>query len=154
MSEPKRIALIPLAADAVQAPLPATKKDKKSATVIVKTHRFSLTLPDSTEKSCPEFNFADLISSLTVSPFLLLLLFVFQGVRLKSKWKPRKHCFKRFGSHRFVYPDTTQFFTIDMEVSFQRTWTYAAANLYVTGMGEKKSFLKLTAGRHVFIQKG
>jgi hypothetical protein len=74
MSEPKRIALIPLAAsaaDAVQAPLPTTKKDKKSATVIVKTHRFSLTLPDSTEKSCPEFNFADLISSLTVRLMLL-----------------------------------------------------------------------------------
>jgi hypothetical protein len=74
MSEPKRIALIPLAADAVQAPLPATKKDKKSATVIVKTHRFSLTLPDSTEKSCPEFNFAVLISSLTVSPFCIIII--------------------------------------------------------------------------------
>ncbi|XP_032787187.1 ubinuclein-1 isoform X1 [Daphnia magna] len=67
MSEPKRIALIPLAASAADAvqPLPTTKKDKKSSAVIVKTHRFSLTLPDSTEKSCPEFNFADLISSLT-----------------------------------------------------------------------------------------
>ncbi|KAI9557039.1 hypothetical protein GHT06_016836 [Daphnia sinensis] len=67
MSEPKRIALIPLAASAADAvqPLPTTKKDKKSTAVIVKTHRFSLTLPDSTEKSCPEFNFADLISSLT-----------------------------------------------------------------------------------------
>ncbi|XP_059350819.1 ubinuclein-1-like isoform X2 [Daphnia carinata] len=65
MSEPKRIALIPLAAaEAAQAPLPA-KKDKKSTTTIVKTHRFTLTLPDSTEKSCPEFNFADLISALT-----------------------------------------------------------------------------------------
>ena len=67
MSEPKRIALIPLAAaEAAQTPLPA-KKDKKSTTTIVKTHRFTLTLPDSTEKSCPEFNFADLISALTVT---------------------------------------------------------------------------------------
>lgn len=75
MSEPKRIALIPLAAaEAAQAPLPA-KKDKKSPTKIVKTHRFTLTLPDSTEKSCPEFNFADLISALTVILKKLFLRF-------------------------------------------------------------------------------
>ena len=66
MSEPKRIALIPLAAaEVAQASLPA-KKDKKSTTN-VKTHRFTLALPDSTEKSCPEFNFADLIAALAVS---------------------------------------------------------------------------------------
>lgn len=70
MSEPKRVALIPLSAGeqttAAAASLLTKNKDKKNSTESVKTQRFSLNLPDSTEKSCPEFHFADLIASITV----------------------------------------------------------------------------------------
>ena len=84
-SEPKRVALISLSAGdgsttassaAASASLPTKNKDKKSNSAeSVKTQRFSLTLPDSTEKSCPEFNFADLLASITVivNPFALML---------------------------------------------------------------------------------
>ena len=79
MSEPKRIALTTLvaaeassAAAAAATTIPNNKKDKKSAgQETAKTQRFSLTLPDSTEKSCPEFNFADLIAALPVHTSLL-----------------------------------------------------------------------------------
>lgn len=76
MSEPKRIALTTLvsgsaaegAGSSSASKLP-TKKDKKNGgdgVAVAKTQRFSLTLPDSTEKSCPEFNFADLTAALPV----------------------------------------------------------------------------------------
>lgn len=43
---------------------PAAKKDK-SRPDCVKTQRFTLTLCDSTEESFPEFNFAELLTSVT-----------------------------------------------------------------------------------------
>merc|ERR1712071_495939 len=56
MSEPKRISMTTLA--------PAKKvSDKTQRLDSVKTQRFTLTLRDSTEESCPEFNFADLLTS-------------------------------------------------------------------------------------------
>jgi len=58
MSEPKRISMTTLA--------PAKKvSDKTQRLDSVKTQRFTLTLRDSTEESCPEFNFADLLTSVT-----------------------------------------------------------------------------------------
>ena len=74
MSEAKRIALTPVAvaaaaAAAAVASAPA-KKDKPKPEP-VKTQRFVLTLAASTEQSCPEFNFADLIHSVAVSSLYL-----------------------------------------------------------------------------------
>lgn len=64
MAEPKRIALVPLGGGEPLTQLPG-KKDKKNSK-LPKTQRFTLTLDDSTDKSCPEFNFANLLSSTVV----------------------------------------------------------------------------------------
>lgn len=64
MSEPKRIALIPIGGGESLTQLPV-KKDKKNSK-LPKTQRFTLALDDSTEKSCPEFNFANLLASSVV----------------------------------------------------------------------------------------
>ncbi len=138
MSEPKRIALIPLAAaEAAQAPLPA-KKDKKSTTTIVKTHRFTLTLPDSTEKSCPEFNFADLISALTVSPCVVLTKFLdfkvifFNPVTVIREYVALSFSISSFRSSQSLQPSFYYYYYGDFLLIFEHT-------LCVSVVG-KKSF--------------
>jgi hypothetical protein len=68
----KRIALTTLSAPAKKENKEKDKQHESSKAASgrqpeLKTHRFVLTLPDSTEESCPEFNFADLLSSVSVS---------------------------------------------------------------------------------------
>jgi hypothetical protein len=83
----KRIALTTLSAPAKKENKEKDKQHESSKAASgrqpeLKTHRFVLTLPDSTEESCPEFNFADLLSSVSVSA----LPFSF------TTWTPVRHC--------------------------------------------------------------
>ena len=96
MSEPKRIALTTLVsgsategAGSTSASKLPTKKDKKNGGdggAVAKTQRFTLTLPDSTEKSCPEFNFADLTAALPVRHSFIYIFHIYFFL-LKTKKK-------------------------------------------------------------------
>lgn len=57
MTEPKKVAFSTL------GPIKKEKKKEKK----VKTVRITLTLPESNEKSCPEFNYRELVSLKLVS---------------------------------------------------------------------------------------
>lgn len=58
MSEPKRATL---------STISTQKSDVKKTKETSKSIRFSLTLPESNEKSCPEYNYRDLLNSAEVS---------------------------------------------------------------------------------------
>lgn len=58
MSEQKRATL---------STISTQKGDTKKVKEKSKTIRFSLTLPESNEKSCPEYNYRDLLNSAEVS---------------------------------------------------------------------------------------
>jgi len=67
MSEAKRVPL-----QTLEFPEPlghATKKEKKGnmGKQLAPSFRFTLTLPESNEKTCPEFNYAQLLKSAEVS---------------------------------------------------------------------------------------
>lgn len=68
MSEPKRATLT-----SISTQKPNVKKDKE----VSKTIRFTLKLPESNEKACPEYNYRDLLNSAEVSYNRKWLLFVF-----------------------------------------------------------------------------
>ena len=59
MSEPKRVPLQTLEF------ANAAKKDKGKQ--LMPSHRFTLTLPESNEKTCPEFDYAQLLKAAEVS---------------------------------------------------------------------------------------
>lgn len=67
MSEPKRATLSSITTQKTNV-----KKDKE----VSKTVRFTLKLPESNEKACPEYNYRDLLNSAEVSYNREWLLFV------------------------------------------------------------------------------
>ena len=57
MAEPRRIELMP-----AEPPKPTTKKEKRTP-----AFRFRLSLTESTDKTCPEFSYAELLKNVLVS---------------------------------------------------------------------------------------